>query len=1127
MAVHAQAVDTPVQAQPNPRPPQLIVQFGHTANINAIAVSRDGRYILSGGDDKTAILWDAEAASEIRRFVVGTGVVRAVAFSPDNHSILIGGGDRYSLTEKASPTDNEAYTASLWNAATGDRIRDFNGHTASLTSVAFSPNGKTILTSSEDHTARLWDVNTGRVIKVLGDAANPIDSAVLAPNGRLLLTVDGNADQRRGKTPSSYIMRLWDISTGRVIRRFNNEAPIDDFDISPDGLLALTTSAHSLYPLAADDADSVRLWNLRTGTHVRRLPAGGPACFSPNGRVVLAGPSSYVDKRVKEQRPPDERATLWTTTGQFIRRIGDTEESEPGVIGHLAFRNNSEIVIGRDLYSCGGNSGEVCGNVTFDLFSAASGELLDHLGGGSSFQFTQAYSEGSRQIFDVAFSRDGRVIMMGDSIWDTSTGQQIELLKPNGEPDYAQDFLAISPNGQFALSTEVAEVRLWDIGSGREIRRFLPDDQHSSPREIHMEQSVDAWFTPDSQFVLTESRDVVALWNIATGKNVWRYSDFSLPGHGGESGGWEYGKGKSYFNVTLSDDGSYVLIAAREALILLDAKTGTELERFQEHGTPLPYLAISPDNNFFITADATFDLHTGRKKFDIGRAMFSPDGKYLLSEIEEMSKEVNGRWRRFHELVGLDYAEFSKHEYPDQPTWREEPALKKYQGLWRIKRELFEASTGELKQEFISYSTTSKRHDLFYSVDIFAFSHDSKFILTVEPGNMVSKWSIETGERVLSFGGHAGDITSVAFSPDDQLILTGSRDGAARFWDSKTGKELCTLVSNANDWTVISLDGRFDTSDLEQVYGLNWIMPNDPMKLLPLEIFMRDYYEPRLLPRILKGENFCEQPSLTDLNPVQAKVEKITVVPQADNPALVTVKIDVSSQAGQCLKDNRRVRCESGLYDLRLYRDGQLVGQSPDPTGEITASDCPGPARQEQFKQWRKSNLVKTDKGQPVIAATGKQTVTFNNIRVPRRSEVSQVEFTAYAFNADRVKGATSEPTVYALPKTRPRIRRLAYVTMVGADATSDPSLRLGFAPKGAREVERFLQDKLQSQYEVVTVPLISEYKEDSSELAQDLATKSNLEMVLAFCRVVMSHPRSGSHYQTRRSYVQRRRTIW
>lgn len=1097
--VHARTANKSVQAPPNLRSPQLIVQFGHTANINAVVVSRDGRYILSGGDDKTAILWDAEKASEIRRFVVGAGVVTAVAFSPDNHSILIGGGDRSSLTEKASPVDNDAYTASLWNMATGNRIRDFKGHTASISSVVFLPNGKTILTTSEDHTARLWDVRTGRLIKVLGNDANPIDSAVLLPNGRLILTAGGRADQNGINTPSESLMRLWDIATGRVIRRFNNEAPITDFDISPDGLLALSTSSHGLYRQMPDDSDSVRLWNLKTGKQVRQLQAAGPACFSPNGRFVLAGPSLHVDRTAKEQVPLDERATLWTTgTGQFLRRIEENEVSDRGVIGALAFRNDSEVLIGRNLTGAGGNSGEVDGQLSLDIFRASSGEFRDHLGGGSSFYFTQAYSDGSRQIFDVAFSRDGKIIMLGDSLWDTTTGRQIELLKPTGEVDYVQDFLAISPNARFALSTEVDAMRLWDLGSGREIKRFLPDDQHQSPKEIHMEQWVDAWFTPDSQFVLTESRDVVALWSTATGKSVWRYSDFSLPDHGGESGGYEYGKGKSYFNVTLSEDGSYVLIAAREALILLDAKTGTELKRFQGQGTALPYLAISPDNRFFITAESTFDLHTGEKKSDIGRAMFSPDGKYLLSEVEDMSKEVNGHWRKFHELVGLDYAEFSKFEYLDEPTEPEEPASREYHGLWRIKRELFESATGQLKQEFVSYSNTSKRHDLFYSVDVFAFSHNSKFILTVEPpGNMVSKWDIETGKKLLSFGGHAGDITSVAFSPDDQLILTGSKDGAARLWNSETGAELCTLLSDAGDWVVVSPDGRFDAADLDQVAGLNWIMPSDPMTLLPLEIFMRDYYEPRLLPRILKGEKFCEQPSLAELNPVQARVEKITVFPQPDNPGLVSVKVDVSSEAGKCVKDGKRIRCESGLYDLRLYRDGQLVGQSPNPSGETITSNCPGSARQEQFQQWRRSSVVKTENGRLVSMANGKQRVTFSGIRLPRRSGVSQVEFTAYAFNEDRVKSETSEPAVYVLPQPRPGVRQRAYLLTVGVDATSDPSLRLAFAPKGAREVAQLLQEKLASQYEVVTVPLISEYTGEGG-VPKNVATKNNLQTVLS-----------------------------
>src|SRR2546421_7880324 len=95
---------------------------------------------------------------------------------------------------------------------------------------------------------------------------------------------------------------------------------------------------------------------------------------------------------------------------------------------------------------------------------------------------------------------------------------------------------------------------------------------------------------------------------------------------------------------------------------------------------------------------------------------------------------------------------------------------------------------------------------------------------------------------------------------------------------------------------------------------------------------MRDYYEPRLLPRILAGQKFPELPSLAELNRSQPEVKEVTVVPQANRPDLVTVKVEVASVSGQCLKNGKHVSCESGVYDLRLYRDGQLVGQLPAPT---------------------------------------------------------------------------------------------------------------------------------------------------------------------------------------------------
>ncbi|MEW6237624.1 MAG: cohesin domain-containing protein [Candidatus Omnitrophota bacterium] len=247
---------------------------GNAGNVNSVAFSPDGTKILTGYDDSTVKLWDANTGALIRNFSGHTALVYSVKFSPDGTKILSGGRD---------------WTAKLWDISTGQTIRTFSWHNNWIVSVDYSPDGTKVVTCSTDMTAKLGDVNTGQLIRTFSGHSNYLCAVLFSPDGSKVLT---GSDDRTAK--------LWDANTGQEIRTFSGHSDwVGSLAFSLDGTKILTGSADH----------TAKLWNTNTGQLIRTFTEPNivrSVAFSPDGTKVLTGGSDQISK-------------LWDiSTGQLV-----------------------------------------------------------------------------------------------------------------------------------------------------------------------------------------------------------------------------------------------------------------------------------------------------------------------------------------------------------------------------------------------------------------------------------------------------------------------------------------------------------------------------------------------------------------------------------------------------------------------------------------------------------------------------------------------------------------------------------------------------------------------------------------------------------------------------------------
>ncbi len=611
--------------------------------------SPDGRRFVTGGDNGTLRLYDAQTGLQLGPDLVGhTKWIDGATFSPDGHKI-------------ASVSDD--FTVRLWNADTGQPIgQPMMGHQDQVWAVSFSPDGHMLASGSVDHTVRLWNADTAMPIGQPLRHPDRVISVEFSPDGRHIVT--GNADGT---------LRLWDVRTGQQSgpSLIGHTGEVIDVAFSPDGRRIAS---------AGGDGD-VRLWDAETGVPIGEpLTARGSrvlsVAFSPDGHRLASGSG-------------DGAVRLWDPDTRQL--LGAPMKGQKGGVWTLSFSPDGTRLL----------SGSQDGTIRlWDV--GIRRPLIGHIGGVSSVavspdgkRIASAGADGTVRMWDAdngrpigkplvdsdkplssaVFSPDGKRLAVAGAdgmvrMWEANAGTLVgDPINPGQGPLTS---LAFSPDGRrLAIgggdtSIGVANdhdgtVRLWDV------KAFRPVGQ---PWE-HGERVNSVAFSPDGNRIVSggnegDNTGSVRLWDANTGRLV---SATTI----GEAQ-------RIVWAVTFSPDGRRVAAAGVDGFIQVMDADGLDIigQPMKGHEDRVVSLAYSPDGRTIASAsrDETvrlWDVESGQQVGDaltahtdnVDSVVFSPDGQRIVSGSTDGTVRVWPTTASSKDLCDKLTANMSHHQWDE------------------------------------------------------------------------------------------------------------------------------------------------------------------------------------------------------------------------------------------------------------------------------------------------------------------------------------------------------------------------------------------------------------------------------------------------------------------------------
>ncbi len=542
--------------------------LGHSAAVNGVAITPDGKRAVSASDDRTLKIWNLESGQEEGTLGGHSSLVRAVAITPDGKRAVSASDDR---------------TLKIWNLESGQEEGTLEGHSSLVRAVAITPDGKRAVSASDDRTLKIWNLESGQEEGTLGGHSSLVRAVAITPDGKRAVSA---SDDRT--------LKIWNLESGQEEGTLEGHSSlVRAVAITPDGKRAVSAS----------DDRTLKIWNLESGQEEGTLEGHSSlvraVAITPDGKRAVSASSDRTLK-IWNLESGQEEGTL-EGHSSLVRAVAITPDGKRAVsassdrtlkIWNLesgqeegTLEGHSSLVRAVAITPDGKRAVLASDDRTLKIWNLESGQEEGTLEGHSSL------------VRAVAITPDGkRAVSASDDrtlkIWNLESGQEEGTLEGHSSLVLS---VAITPDGKRAVSaSDDRTLKIWNLESGQE----------EGTLEGHSSLVLSVAITPDGKRAVSASSDrTLKIWNLESGQE-----EGTLEGHS-----------SLVLSVAITPDGKRAVSASSDrTLKIWNLESGQEEGTLEGHSSLVRAVAITPDGKRAVSASSDrtlkiWNLETGKQ----------------------------------------------------------------------------------------------------------------------------------------------------------------------------------------------------------------------------------------------------------------------------------------------------------------------------------------------------------------------------------------------------------------------------------------------------------------------------------------------------------------------------------